>query len=102
MMTYTVQYTDSAVEDLDKIYSFYRYDLGMSAFSEVFFESLVEGMEDLKTDPEKCKRCPVQEWERRDLRLMPISGGEVFYIPNSTNQSIAVIRILFPRIFSVE
>lgn len=102
MMTFSVQYTSSAVEDLDDIFSYYRYGLGLDQFSLDFFDSLVESLNNLKANPEKYPCCGSEEWKARDLRSMPIEGAEVFYIPDPAEAIISIIRILFPKSFLTE
>ena len=94
-MSYTVNITDRADNDLRAIFSYIAFELESYSNAIGQLERLEAEIESLPEMPERCRRYDREPWHSRNLRCMPVDNYCVFYIPNQESQTVDVIRVMY-------
>ncbi len=94
-MKYQVIISDKANEDLRGIFQHIAFELQSSSNAVKQLERLEAEIKSLDQMP---MRYPVYQkapWSTRNLRVMPVNNYLVFYIADSKQQIVHVIRVMY-------
>lgn len=94
-MSYSVVLSEQAVVDLISIYDYIANTLSAPIAAARLIDRLEDAIARLADIPEGFVRYEEEPWYGRGLRRMPVGNYCVFYIPNSMNTEVSVVRILY-------
>ena len=96
-MKYEVVTTAQAVADLRAIFEYIAYELlaGENAIKQL--DRLEEAILSLGEMPERYHLYDKEPWRERNLHIMPVDNYLVFYIPQSKEKVVTVIRVMYGR-----
>lgn len=94
-MIYEVVTTKQAEHDLRSIYEYIAFQLFAPDAAKRQFDRLEERILGLAGFPERFCAYEKDPWFRRGLRVTLVDRYRIFYIPNSENRTVLIIRILY-------
>ncbi len=94
-MNYKIILTNDADADLREIYEYIAFELQAPENAAGQLDRLEEHILGLQTFPERFRKYGKEPWSSRNLRIMPVDNYKVFYIPNETENTVTVLRILY-------
>ena len=96
-MKYEVFTTEQAVADLRAVFEYIAYDLlsGQNALGQL--DRLERAILSLGEMPERYHLYNKEPWKKRNLRVMPVDNYLVFYIPQTEEKTVTVIRVRYGR-----
>ena len=93
-MSYTVNITDAADNDLREIFSYIAFELKSYQNAAGQLERLESAICSLSAMQESYRRYDKEPWHSRGLRRMSVDNYCVFYIPDHDRQTVEIIRIM--------
>lgn len=94
-MSYTVNITDQADNDLRAIFSYIAFELRSHINAVGQLERLEAEIESLSEMPKRYRLYGQEPWRSRGLRCMPVDNYCVFYIPYEDRNEVDVIRVIY-------
>lgn len=94
-MTFSVELTAQADNDLRSIYEYISYDLQSPENAERQLDCLQDMILSLENMPERFRRYERAPWRSRGLRIVPVDNYVILYIPDLKTQIVTVIRIAY-------
>lgn len=94
-MTYKVNITRQAEEDIRGVFEYIAYDLKsvQNALSQLDrIESEILSLDQM---PERYRAYEKEPWHSRGLRVMPVDHYLVFYIPSRETQAVDIVRFMY-------
>lgn len=96
-MKYKVELTKQADIDLRAIYEYIAFTLQEAEIAVRQLEKIQKGILSLDEMPERFRIFEKEPWRSRELRQMPIENFIIFYITNSKDKTVAIIRVMYGR-----
>lgn len=96
-MTYRVQITEQAEKDLRGVFEYIVYELQSIQNATAQLSRLEERILKLNELPRRFPRYRKESWKSLDLHIMPVDNYNVFYIPNDTEKTVAIIRVMYGK-----
>ena len=93
MTTYTVKITESARNDMEKIYSYIAYDLLSPIAAMKQYNRIADSISDLKTMPERHPLFESEPEHSRGIRKLVVDNYIVCYIV--TTDEVIIIAVLY-------
>lgn len=94
-MSYEVEISKYAKEDLFSIYRYIAYELLAKDTAQSQVDRLEKGILSLDTMPERCRIYESSKWQH--LRMLPIDNYCVFYTVNSDTKKVDIVRVLYGK-----
>lgn len=94
-MNYSIEITRQADADLREIFEHIATELHSIESAENVLARLERKIFSLDQMPERYHRYQHEPWLSRGLRVMVVGKYCVFYIPNSAQKKISIIRVLY-------
>ena len=94
-MNYKISVSLQAKNDLIRIYRYIADDLLSPDNAKRQLDRLYDSISSLDEMPDRFRIYDIEKWRGRNLRVMPVNNYLVFYVPDSDNQSVTVIRVLY-------
>lgn len=94
-MRWEIQYTEEAVQDLQDVYDYLAFVLLEPVLAQTHINTLMDAAESLDSMPFRHPLYQNEPWHSRGLRMLPVGGWIVFYIPNESYNTVTVIRIVY-------
>ena len=94
-MMLTVNISGRAQEDLHSIYKYIAYELKTPQNAAGQLSRLEKAIFSLKQFPERFRLYGKEPWKSRNLRIMPVDNYIVFYIPQTEDGTVTVIRVIY-------
>ena len=94
-MTWNVFYTDSAQRDLQSIYDYIADVLLEPDIANKQTDRLIYAADSLEHMPFRYRLCDYEPWRSKGLRVMPVDNYVVFYMPDESQSTVAIIRIMY-------
>lgn len=94
-MIYRVILTPQAQADLREIFKYIAADLQSVQTASGQLDRLEKAIVSLDQAPERFRIYDTPKWCERNLRIMPVDNYLVFYIPNHSDGTVTVLRILY-------
>lgn len=94
-MIYEIKMTPEAKSDLRSIFEYIAFDLQSIQSASNQLDRLEKSIASLDQMPERFRLYEKEPWHSRNLRIMPVDNYVVFYIPDSENKLVTVIRVMY-------
>ncbi|MBQ7872204.1 MAG: type II toxin-antitoxin system RelE/ParE family toxin [Oscillospiraceae bacterium] len=94
-MSYLVNITRQAEEDLRGIFEYIAFELRSFQNARRQLDRLEENILSLDRMPERYRRYEKELWHSRGLRIMPVDHYLVFYIPDAESETVSIIRVMY-------
>ena len=94
-MSWKILYTEQAQRDLDDIYGYIADVLLEPAVAKSLIGAIVKNIRTLNEMPMRCRLYDGEPWHSKGLRFLPVKNYIVFYLPNETDNTVTVVRIMF-------
>ena len=94
-MIWKVNYTEDAAQDLQGIFD-YISDVLLEPVTAVNqTDRIMDAADSLDHMPLRYRLYNKELWRSRGLRVMPVDNYLVFYLPDETKKTVAIIRIMY-------
>ncbi len=92
---YNIIYSPEALDDLESIYTYIAFDLqaGQSAQNQV--NRIRDHIRKLDTFPEAFVLVDWEPWQSAGMHRLPVDNYVVYYLVNSEEMTVTVIRIFY-------
>lgn len=94
-MSYTVDLSIEAKEDLRKIYSYIAFKLMAPASASNQIKRIKKNVLGLDFMPTMFKIYEKEPWHSRGMRIMPVDNYVVFYFIDEENKKVNIARIIY-------
>lgn len=94
-MTYSVEISDQAEQDLRGIYMYIARILHSPQNAAALLTRLEENIYALDHLPERFRRYEKEPWFTRGWRIMPVDHYCVFYLTDHDLKAVNIIRVLY-------
>ena len=94
-MSYRINITDIAINDMDNIYAYIAYDMKEPAVAEKMLERLEEKINDLGNMPLKFREYEIEPGKSRGMHIMHVGNYFVLYTPNEETEVVTINRVFY-------
>ena len=94
-MKYKINYTKSALTDLDGIYDYIAFSLKEPSIAENLIHTVLQSVRTLEQMPNRHHLCNEDILRSRNVRIMPVKNYIVAYSTDEQNGVVSIIRILY-------
>ena len=94
-MTFDVSYSAEARQDLRDIYEYIAYELLVPETAARQAERIMKAARSLEQIPMRYRLYEGEPWHSQGLRVLPVDNYLVFYLPDETNATVSIIRIMY-------
>ena len=94
-MIFDVSYSAEARQDLRDIYEYIAYELLVPETAARQAERIMKAARSLKQIPMRYRLYEREPWHSQGLRVLPVDNYLVFYLPDETNATVSIIRIMY-------
>jgi len=94
-MIWNVFYTDEAQEDLQGIYDYIAYVLLVPEAAARQADRIMDAVDSLDHMPLRYRLYDHEPWRSKGLRMLSVDNYVLFYLPNETDGTVAIIRIMY-------
>lgn len=94
-MKFHVEYSAEARQDLRDIYQYIAYELLEPEAANLQTNRIMKAIHSLEQMPMRHMLYEEEPWRSRGLRILPVDNYIVFYLPDETDTTVSVIRIMY-------
>lgn len=94
-MNYNVVLSHQADTDLRAIFSYIAVELQSLHSASKQLERLEKSIMSLEALPNRFRAYGKEPWNSRGLRVMPVDNYCVFYIPDSSKNTVTIISVMY-------
>lgn len=94
-MIFNVVYTSEARQDLRDIYEYIAYELLAPETAAGQTERIMKGARSLEQMPMRHRLYEEEPWHSQGVRFLPVDNYLIFYLPDETNNTVSIIRIMY-------
>ena len=94
-MTFSVHISKQAADDLRGIFEYIAFSLHSAEAAELQLMRLETGIKSLSSFPQRFKLYEKEPWKGRGLRMMLVNHYLVYYICNSEQKNVHIIRVIY-------
>ncbi len=94
-MNYEVEILETALIDMDNIYSYIAYALKAEQAAQNIIDELEKGILSLDTFPKKYGIYDHLPWSEREVRKMPLGDYLIFYRIREDQKKVRVYRVIY-------
>lgn len=94
-MSWKINYTKCAKEDLNSIYEYIAYELLVPDTANSQIDRIIKTIRTLDNMPERYNIYEEEPWKSQNLRYFPVDNYLVFYLPKKETSIINIIRIIY-------
>lgn len=94
-MIFDVSYSAEARQDLRDIYEYIAYELLVPETAARQAERIMKAARSLEQIPMRYRLYEGEPWHSQGLRVLPVDNYLVFYLPDETNATVSIIRIMY-------
>ena len=94
-MIFDVSYSAEARQDLRDIYEYIAYELLVPETAARQAERIMKAARSLEQIPMRYRLYAREPWHSQGLRVLPVDNYLVFYLPDETNATVSIIRIMY-------
>ncbi len=94
-MSWIVQYSDRARQDLREIYEYIAYELLAPETAAGQTARIMKEIRSLEETPMRYRLYDEEPWHTQGLRFFPVNHYLIFYLPNEVESSVTVARIMY-------
>ncbi|MBR2067725.1 MAG: type II toxin-antitoxin system RelE/ParE family toxin [Solobacterium sp.] len=95
MKKYEVIIAEQAEQDLRGIYEYIVQELLSPENAVGQLNRLEAAINKLNTFPESHRLYEEEPWHSRNLRVFPVDSFLIFYIPDNTEMTVTIIRVIY-------
>lgn len=90
-----MNYTEDAAQDLQGIFDYISDVLLEPVTAANQTDRIMDAADSLDHMPLRYRLYNKELWRSRGLRVMPVDNYLVFYLPDETKKTVAIIRIMY-------
>ena len=90
-----VDYAEDAVQDLQAIYDYISKTLQEPVIAERQTNRIMDAADTLDHIPLRYRLYDNEPWRSRGLRVLPVDNYIIFYLPDETQNTVTIIRIMY-------
>lgn len=94
-MSFEVQYTVKARQDLRNIYEYIAYDLLVPETAARQAQRIMKEIEALNEMPMRYRLYDDEPWHRQEVRFFPVDNYLVFYLSDKAKHTVYIVRIIY-------
>lgn len=94
-MKWKVKYSAEAKRDLEGIYDYISSVLLEPQIARGQVERIISSVKKLDSMPQRYRLCDYELWRNQGVRFLTVDNYIAFYLPNETDNSVTVIRIMY-------
>jgi toxin ParE1/3/4 len=94
-MTYKILYTEDALQDLEGIFQYISQTLLEPSIAEKQTNRIMDAVDSLESMPLRFRLYEHEPWRSKGLRVLPVDNYLVFYLPDETDNTVVIIRIMY-------
>ena len=94
-MTWNVEYTDDAEQDLQGIYDYISDTLLEPVTAAKQANRIMDAVDSLGQMPLRYRLYDNELWRAKGLRVLPVDNYLVFYLPDEPKSIVSIIRIMY-------
>ncbi len=94
-MIFHVAYSAEARQDLRDIYQYIAYELLAPEAATGQADRIMKAARTLEQMPMKHRIYEEEPWKSQGLRVLPVDHYLVFYLPDETNATVNIVRIMY-------
>lgn len=94
-MKWKVKYSAEAKQDLEGIYDYISSVLSEPQIAKGQVERILSSVKKLDSMPQRYRLCDYEKWSKKGVRFLTVDNYIVFYLPDETEKSVTVIRIMY-------
>jgi toxin ParE1/3/4 len=94
-MSWKVEYSAQAKQDLRNIYEYIAYSLQVPETANRQVLRIMEGIRSLDDMPFRFKLYDEEPWYSQGIRIMPVDNYFVIYLPNESDNIVSIVRIMY-------
>jgi len=94
-MTYKVNITRQAEEDIRGVFEYIAYDLKSVQNALRQLDRIESEILSLDQMPERYRAYEKEPWHSRGLRIMPVDNYLIFYITDHDTKAVHIIRVMY-------
>ena len=94
-MSWKINYTRYAREDLKAIYEYLAFELLVPDTASRQSDRIMKAVRTLDNMPERYKGYEEEPWKSQNLRYFPVDNYLVFYLPKKETGVINIVRIIY-------
>ena len=94
-MIWTVDYAESAKQDLRGIYGYISDTLLEPAIAANQTNRIMDAADSLDHMPLRHRIYNREPWRSRGLRVLPVDNYMVLYLPDESKRTVTIIRIMY-------
>lgn len=94
-MTWEIQYSEEAKQDLRAIIQYISYDLGEPGVARNLARNIMAEIAKLDDMPMRYRLFEEEPWCSQGLRVFAVKNYLVFYCPQEENRTVYIVRILY-------
>lgn len=94
-MKWKVKYSAEAKQDLEGIYDYISSVLLEPQIARGKVERIISYVNKLDSMPQRYRLCDYEKWSKQGVRFLTVDNYIVFYLPDETDNSVTVIRIMY-------
>jgi toxin ParE1/3/4 len=96
-MTWTVDYAESARQDLRGIFDYIAYTLLEPVVAENQVNRIMDTADSLESMPKRHRLYDREPWRSHGLRIVAVDNYVILYLPDEVKQTVTIIRIMYGR-----
>ena len=94
-MTWNIQYTKTAENDLNDIYDHIAYELLEPGIAEKQINRIMDTADSLDFMPLRHRLCDYEPWRSMGWHCVPVDNYIIFYFPNESDNIVSIMRIMY-------
>ena len=92
---YKVSYSPAAQDDIRAIFTYIAFELQAEQAAQGQVNRIREAVRKLDTMPERHEIADWEPWSSMGMRKLPVDNYIVFYLADSDDMTVTVIRVLY-------
>lgn len=94
-MSWTVEYTNQAREDIKAIYEYIAFELLVTDIATAQIQRIFKMVRELDEMPMRFKLYEDEPWRSQGLRVVPVDNYLIFYLPKEETATVSIVRIIY-------
>ncbi|HOO26452.1 MAG TPA: type II toxin-antitoxin system RelE/ParE family toxin [Clostridiales bacterium] len=95
MSEWNVFYTEQAEQDLRNVFEYIAFSLREPEIAKKQTKRIMDRISSLKNMPFRCRLYEHEPWKSKGLRVAVADNYLVLYLPDETEKTVAIIRIMY-------
>jgi toxin ParE1/3/4 len=94
-MSYKLQYSAEARQDLRDIYNYIALELLMPDTATKQIRRIMDAVKSLDEMPMRYSLYRNKSWNNREIRFIPVNNYIILYLPDEEKQIVNIVRIMY-------